>query len=164
MKVEDLQFFNHLSVIDTKNEDLFYSDEHEPTRQDTAKDYLENWLLMKKNEVNIVSTKMAKDHTTGILWITLSEQDVNHIFRKAARVRNSKVKLHSFFPHQVWDRKVTLQNLCLLEKKKNPDFKFLIKPGVTDLELLTKQNGDPIWIKTHLVIYQTFNTNSLHRK
>ena len=73
MKVEDLQFFNHLSVSDTKNEDLFYSDEHEPTRQDTAKDYLENWLLMRKNEVNIVSTKMAKDHTTGILWITLSE-------------------------------------------------------------------------------------------
>ena len=45
---------------------------------------------------------------------------------------------------------MTLQNLCLLEKKKNPDFKFLIKPGVTDLELLTKQNSDPIWIKTHV--------------
>ena len=71
---------------------------------------------------------MAKDHTTGILWITLSEQDVNHIFRKAARVKNSKMKLHSFFPHQVWDQKVTLQNLCLLEKKKSPDFKFLKKP------------------------------------
>ena len=39
------------------------------------------------------------------------------------------------------------QNLCILEKQKDPDFKFMIKSGVTDFELFTKKKGDPMWVK-----------------
>ena len=93
---------------------------------------------------------MAKDPTTNILWLTMEESDVLKIFKRSGRVRNPKVKLHTFFPHQVWERKSTLQNLCLLEKQKNKDMKFMIKPGISDIELFIKEKEDPNWIKTNL--------------
>ena len=58
-----------------------------------------------------------------------------------------------FYPHQVWERKNTLQNLCFLEKQKNHNFKFMIKPGILNLELYTKQKGEQIWVKTNLKAY-----------
>ena len=87
---------------------------------------------------------MAKDPTTNILWLTMEESDVIKIFKRSGRVKNPKVKLH------IWERKTTLQNLCLLEKQSNKGMKIMIKPGVTDIERFVKQKGDPNWIKTNL--------------
>ena len=153
---EDLHFWLGqlgFSSKDTKDDDIFYGDNHEETRKKAAIDYISNWLLIDEKDIHIHSSKMAKDHTTNILWLNMEESEVMKLFKKASRVQNPKVKLHSFFPHQVWERKTTLQNLCFLERKKNPHFKFIIKPGVTDIELFTKQKGDPIWVKTNLKAY-----------
>ena len=150
IKREDLNFWCDTNVKDTKDEDIYYGDTHEETRRKAAVDYLSNWLLFKEDEIKIQSSKMAKDPTTNILWLTMEESDVIKIFKRSGRVKNPKVKLHTFFPHQVWERKTTLQNLCLLEKQSNKEMKFMIKPGVTDIELFVKQKGDPNWIKTNL--------------
>ena len=153
IKKDDLQFWMDTDLKQTKDDELYYDDNYNEVRKKAAIDYLSNWLLIKEQDIHILNTRMAKDHTTGILWLTMEEREVVKIFQKAGRVRNSKVKLHTFYPHQVWERKNTLQNLCFLEKQKNHNFKFMIKPGISDLELYTKQKGEHLWVKTNLKAY-----------
>ena len=132
---------------EVKDEDFFYGSNYEETRQKAADDYLHNWLCLRENEVKIESTKMSKDITTNIMWINTTEEDIKKIYRKAGQVKNSKVKLHTFFPSQVWERKVELTKLCMEEKNKDKDFKFIIEPGNKDIELLKKRKGEPFWLK-----------------
>ena len=148
---EDLLLFcSDTPVKDVKDDELFHGDSHGNTRKKAAEDYLENWLCFNHNDITIENTKMAKDPTTKIMWIQTTEANVNKIYRKAASVKNNKVRLHTFFPSQVWERKVKLNTLCMEEKGRDRNFKFIIKPGVSDLELLTKKKGEMTWLKTNL--------------
>ena len=95
---------------------------------------------------------MAKNPESGILWLEVGVNNVNNIFRKATSVKNLKVKLHSFFPHCVWDHKVSLQHNLFQEQKTNNKLRYIIKPGIHDITLLTRQGSEP-WQKTHIEQY-----------
>ena len=45
---------------------------------------------------------------------------------------------------------MALFNLCMEEKKKDREFKFLIKPGLNDLEFSTKRKGEAMGVRTNL--------------
>ena len=81
---------------------------------------------------------MAKNPNSTILWLEVGVNNVNNIFRKAASVKNLKVKLHSFFPHWVWDCKVSLQHNLFQEQKTNNKLRYIIKPGIHNITLLTR--------------------------
>ena len=60
IKKEDLLFWINTDIKEVIEEELFYSDKYEETRQKAAMDYLNSWLLVRESEVNIKQSKRPK--------------------------------------------------------------------------------------------------------
>ena len=132
---------------DTDNE-VFHGSKYEEQRVDAAVEFLTKELKFGNDDVIIKEAKMSTKVDSNIMWVTMTEQKVKETFQRAARVKNSKIKLFTFFPASIWDRKVELDRLCKIQREINPKLRTQIRLGSNDIELYTKEINEPYWLKT----------------
>ena len=140
-------FSNMNHENDTDNE-VFHGSKYEEQRVDAAVEFLTKELKFGNDDVIIKEAKMSTKVDSNIMWVTMTEQKVKETFQRAARVKNSKIKLFTFFPASIWDRKVELDRLCKIQREINPKLRTQIRLGSNDIELYTKEINEPYWLKT----------------
>ena len=63
------------------------------------------------------------------------------------------MRLVTYIPPELWERKVALDQLLKLERVNQPNLRTQVRLGVEDLQLYTKFNGEPLWQATPATAY-----------
>ena len=126
---------------------------HDGDRKEAGKDFLNKELKFKVDEINIVATKLAPKPESQILWIETSEANVKKIYSRAAALKNKNIRLITYFPAELWERKVALDKHLKLERVNEPNLRTQVRLGTEDLELNTKHVGEPLWQVTPVTAY-----------
>ena len=114
-------------------------------KKTAVKEYLANFLKYSKQaieELEIVSTQVSKG-VKNTLYVTLeSESMVKAIYKRASLVRNPDIKITNKIPSKIYDRYISLQQICKTEREQDPNLRTQVGIGQDDLLLYKKNIGE----------------------
>ena len=141
-------------VRNIPDDDIFRNDKYSEARTEAANDFLYSKLSLRIGEVDILKTKMCNNPYSSILWVTLSKQtDVTKIFRRAAQLKMKNIRIMTFFPSSIWPRKMSVEKNMAKARQTNKDLKYQIRLGNNDIQLLIKDNHNPVWTRVDIDKY-----------
>ena len=97
-----------LKDVDIK---VFYDEEYDEPRRDTAIFILHNLLYMHPKDIRITEAKMSLNHMSGILWIHGDKNFIRNVFIQAAKVADDSVQLMPFTPAVARPRKKKIESI-----------------------------------------------------
>ena len=140
-------------IFNATDDELFRDPKFANARCEAAINFLHLELKFNKNDILVVDAYMARDPETKILWIETTELSVKKIFQKAARIRNRDVRILTFFPRHLFNKKRNLDAILRTQRGIDPTLRTQIRLGKSDLELYTKFGNEQFWNKSPLGIY-----------
>ena len=123
-----------------EEEDIARGERYDSARIATANEFVEKELGLKKGEVKIVEVKMCKNTASRIMWVTMEfERDVKLAFIQAAKINNKgQIQVKNAFPPCTFDRKNAIEKIMKARKASDPNLRWKLEVGRTDLRLSTK--------------------------
>ena len=149
--LDNIRHFSFDKSILTTEE--FNEDKHNEARIDAAKEFIEIELKLDQNEINIENAKLAPKADSKILWINTTEHNVKKLYARAAAIKNKNIQLFTYYPAELWERKIALDKNLKEARSNNANLRTQIRLGVDDLELHTKYTNENIWQITPLTEY-----------
>ena len=109
--------------------------------------------MFHPDEIEIRTAKMSSNPDSKILWIEIGEINVRRLYHRMKTLRNPTVQLINYIPPTLWVKKKKLDLKLKAEKNKRPNFRYIVKLGMSDLLLLTKINGETYWEEDYIPKY-----------
>ena len=119
---------------------MFYDEEYDEPRRDTAIFILHNLLYMHPKDIRITEAKMSLNHLSGILWIHGDKNFIRNVFIQAAKVADDSVQLMPFTPAVARPRKKYIESILtkLRAKAELDTVKTQVRPGTNDFKVFIK--------------------------
>ena len=110
-------------------------------------------MELNMDNLNIRETKMSYNGDSGIMWVTLDKFTVRSIYQRNVSIKNPDIRVITYFPKQLWQKKKNLDIILSEARKKDSKLRTQVRMGDEDLQLFTKNVGEPFWMKTPINHY-----------
>merc|ERR1711954_20600 len=136
MDIKDFRKF----IWDKKESDqsILFADKFDPDRRKTIKFNVEKHLAVNKQQIDILEYYIT---TKGglIAWCKLDPRMVTELHKRSAKAMLKDFKTATYIPKIARDRKSAVDKLLLTYKKDNPDFRYIVRNGPSDIRVLIKR-------------------------
>ena len=153
------QFGLNLTVDDVKAEfpqdlsnwtmkRIFIDPANKLYRFNACRNYLAKGTGIDKEDIYIENVFCTVDDRKVIAWITADKHMIKELFKGAGTVKLERFSIFNSIPQGAKNRKKVLENLIKSYREHDPNIKYQIRTGYTDLKLMIKyvvENDFTFW-------------------
>merc|ERR1711954_344056 len=138
MSIDDFRKFiwSHKGVINDTS--VIYADIYDKNRQKAIKDKVEKKIRINGDQL-IIEDYYMTSKGGYIAWVKTDPRLVQEIHRRAQKSALKDFRTTIFVPKAARDRKSSIDRLLVGYKKINNDFRYLVRNGQRDLQVLIKR-------------------------
>ena len=123
--------------------------EHDSARKEAIKEVIQDSFKIMDTDLEITDTKFSNNANSDLIFFNTSESVIKRMFFriKSAREHVPTIRLQTYFPQLLWERKSFLETKAKEERAKNPRLRTSIRLGNNDLEVYVKEVGEAFYTK-----------------
>ena len=123
------------------------------SRHKAAQEFLMKQMHFQIGEITIHTIKMASNWNSKIMWIEVGEQTVQRLLNRSITLKNPNIQLVTYYPARLWNKRKEMNEIMKEVRKSNPELRYQIKVGKSDLILKTKMSSEFVWQITPIEEY-----------
>ena len=136
-KGEIQQFMKDNFGVQSEAEALFGA-HNGKAREDWAKQKIEIFCAINVEDI-VIDEHYVTSNNGVIMWLKCQDYIVREMHKMSPKIRSPDFQVKIFIPSIARDRKKYVDSLFMdFKKQKDPNFRYLVKNGTTDLEVLCK--------------------------
>ena len=141
MKINDIRKFAYCDDKKVDDNTLLFAHRFDDTRQEAVKAKIEIFMWIHTQQIDIEEYYFT-NKGGPIAWVKMDPRLVKEIHRRAQIGSSKDFQTSIFIPKIARARKACVDRLLLDFKKVNPDFRYIVKNGDQDINVLIKRYSE----------------------